>query len=63
MAARSVNVCIAHALALSPPLAAVKRFETADGGHVKLRVLAWEDGVYTLDWAYAGAGRDSFGGE
>ncbi|HJK92121.1 MAG TPA: HmuY family protein [Polyangiaceae bacterium LLY-WYZ-15_(1-7)] len=36
---------------------------TADGGHVKLRVLAWEDGVYTLDWAYAGAGRDSFGGE
>ena len=34
LGARSVNVCIAHALALSPPVAAVARFKTAEGGAV-----------------------------
>ncbi|MCB9602566.1 MAG: HmuY family protein [Sandaracinus sp.] len=33
---------------------------TADGGHVKLRITGWADGVFTIDWAYAGAGRDEF---
>jgi hypothetical protein len=33
---------------------------TADGGHVKLRITGWEGGIYTLDWAYAGAGQTRF---
>lgn len=35
----------------------------ADGGFAKLAVTAWADGTYTLDWAYAGAGQNRFGGE
>ncbi|MEM9066908.1 MAG: HmuY family protein [Myxococcota bacterium] len=34
---------------------------TADGGFVKLQVEAWDDGNYTLRWAYAGAGGARFG--
>lgn len=33
---------------------------TADGGHVKLRITGWAAGVYTIEWAYAGAGQTSF---
>lgn len=33
---------------------------TADGGHVKLRIVGWVAGVYTIDWAYAGAGQTTF---
>lgn len=33
---------------------------TADGGYVKLEIGDYTAGVYTIDWAYAGAGRTSF---
>jgi hypothetical protein len=33
---------------------------TADGGHVKLRITGWAAGVYTIEWAYAGAGQTTF---
>lgn len=33
---------------------------TADGGHVKLRITGWAAGIYTIDWAYAGAGQTTF---
>ncbi len=29
---------------------------TADGGYAKVKLLGYDDGVYTLEWAYAGAG-------
>lgn len=35
---------------------------TADGNYVKAQITAWDDGTYTIRWAYAGAGRDGFGG-
>jgi len=35
---------------------------TADGGYVKLRITSWSDGELEIDWAYAGAGQDDFGG-
>ena len=31
---------------------------TADGNFVKAQVTGWDDGTYTIRWAYAGAGRD-----
>jgi len=34
--------------------------EPPDGGFVKLSITAYVDGTYTLDWAYAGAGRADF---
>ena len=34
---------------------------TADGNFVKAQVTGWDDGTYTIRWAYAGAGRDRFG--
>jgi hypothetical protein len=33
---------------------------TADGGHVKLEITGYAGGSYTIDWAYAGAGRTDF---
>jgi hypothetical protein len=33
---------------------------TADGGFVKLEVTAYSSGTFTIDWAYAGAGRSEF---
>jgi hypothetical protein len=42
------------------PRAAAFVLRTADGGFVKLRVTGWDDGDYTIEWAYAGAGRRDF---
>lgn len=33
---------------------------TADGGYAKLKITGYEDGVYALTWAYAGAGQIDF---
>lgn len=33
---------------------------TADGDYAKLKVRSWEDGRFTIDWAYTGPGETSF---
>jgi hypothetical protein len=33
---------------------------TADGGFVKAKITGYTGGVYTIDWAYSGAGETSF---
>ena len=34
--------------------------KTASGDFVKLQVIEYQDGVMTLDWAYAGPGQTTF---
>lgn len=46
-----------HAVSPKPELFLVR---TADGGVAAVSVAAWEDGVYTLEVLYAGAGRTAF---
>jgi hypothetical protein len=33
---------------------------TADGGFSKVKITGWSDGTFTIDHAYAGAGKDAF---
>jgi hypothetical protein len=34
--------------------------KTADGTFAKVKVRAYEEGMYTIDWAYAGPGQTAF---
>jgi hypothetical protein len=42
------------------PLDKAFLLRTADGGYVKLKIGGHTAGVFTIDWAYAGAGRSEF---
>lgn len=47
--------------ATTTPLDQAFLLRTADGGFVKLKIGAFGAGVYSIDWAYAGAGLVDFG--
>jgi hypothetical protein len=46
-----------HAVSPKPKAYVIR---TADGGFAKLAITAYQSGTYTIDWAYAGAGRSDF---